>query len=102
MNVPANQEHHWPCKADGWGGSEREGTDKPGCKAGGEGHSLESPARGNSHTGFGGGREETYWQTSHAPCAYPTGLFRGFGDDGMPLAHVLDPHEPYSGQQEGT
>jgi hypothetical protein len=31
-----------------------------------------------------------------------SGLFRGFGDDGMPLAHVLDPHEPYSGQQEGT
>jgi hypothetical protein len=34
--------------------------------------------------------------------AFDSGLFRGFGDDGMPLAHVLDPHEPYSGQQEGT
>jgi hypothetical protein len=32
--------------------------------------------------------------------AFDSGLFRGFGDDGMPLAHVLDPHEPYSGQQE--
>ena len=40
--------------------------------AGAERLSLESPVPSKGHAGCGGGREETYWVTSHAPCAYPT------------------------------
>lgn len=76
------------------------GMTNPEVTLGAEGQSLESPVLGNGHAGFGRGSGET--QCGCAPCSYLTGLFRGFGDDGMPLAHVLDPHEPYSGQQEGT